>query len=294
MNTKLLRSLQIFVEVAHTSNMSMAAKNLHMTVSAISQQLRKLEMEAGLSLFNRNTRHISLTEAGQIYYQTSMKLLEVARNAQHAIEQLQESPSGKLKITAPEGFGGGLLSKPLNKLLSDYPKISVALELTDDSVDVIATGADLAISLEKVNEANLECSHLATWDLLLCVAGDHPLAKIEKNTPSDLQDHTFLSHRVMPNITLTKPNEANITLAKSRIEVNAMQALIRLTRDGLGYAVLPEPEVRDLLKSGELVNIFAEWNVPTYSVYAVTPKHEAMPVKTQATVNCLKESFSVL
>lgn len=294
MNTKLLRSLQIFVEVAHTSNMSMAAKNLHMTVSAISQQLRKLEMEAGLSLFNRNTRHISLTEAGQIYYQTSMKLLEVARNAQRTIEQLQETPSGKLKITAPEGFGGGLLSKPLNNLLTQYPKISVALELTDDSVDVIASGADLAISLEKVNEANLDCSHLATWDLLLCVSRDHPLAQEAELTAESLKQYTFLSHRSMPTVTLTKHGESNILLEKSRIEVNAMQALIRLTRDGLGYGLLPEPEVRELVKSGELVSILTDWNVPQYSVYAVTPKHEAMPVKTKATVNCLKESFAIL
>ncbi|MEG3765385.1 LysR family transcriptional regulator [Alteromonas sp. 14N.309.X.WAT.G.H12] len=294
MNTKLLRSLQIFVEVAHTSNMSMAAKNLHMTVSAISQQLRKLEMEAGLSLFNRNTRHISLTEAGHIYYKTSMKLLEVARDAQHAIEQLQETPSGKLKITAPEGFGGGLLSKPLNNLLSQYPKITVALELTDDSVDVIASGADLAISLEKVNEANLDCSHLATWDLLLCVSRDHPLAQEVQPTAESLQQYRFLSHRSMPTVTLTKHDESNILLEKSRIEVNAMPALIRLTRDGLGYGLLPEPEVRELVKSGELVRLLADWNVPKYSVYAVTPKHEAMPVKTKATVNCLKESFAIL
>lgn len=112
MNTKLLRPLKVFVEVADTNNMSLAAQNLHMTVSAISQQLRKLELELGVSLFNRNTRHISLTEAGEIYYKSSIELITVAERTQQKIEQLQETPSGKLKIIAPEGFGGGLLSNP--------------------------------------------------------------------------------------------------------------------------------------------------------------------------------------
>ena len=111
MNTKLLRSLQVFVAVTDSGSMSVAARELHMTVSAISQQLRKLEHDIGLSLFNRNTRSLSLTEAGRIYYETSKQMLQTAELAQQKIESLQDDPTGKINIIAPEGFGGGLLSE---------------------------------------------------------------------------------------------------------------------------------------------------------------------------------------
>ena len=294
MNTKLLRSLQIFVEVANTSNMSIAAKKLHMTVSAISQQLRKLEQEIGLSLFNRNTRHISLTEAGHIYYKTSLELIGVAEKAQQQIEQLQETPSGKLKIIAPEGFGGGLLSEPLQALLSEFPKINVSLNLTDQDIDVISSGADLALSLEEVNDVNLHCRHLATWNLLLCVAGDHPLASKQNVGVEDLADYAYMSHRDLQDHLASTDKLHRIVPPKPRMEVNSVQALIRLTLDGLGYAVLPEPEVREYIKSGKLVNVLPEWKEATYNVYAIGPKHDATPVKTLAAVKVLQEAFAVI
>lgn len=103
MNTKLLRSLQIFVEVANTSNMSIAAKKLHMTVSAISQQLRKLEQEIGLSLFNRNTRHISLTEAGHIYYKTSMELIRVQKRLSTRLSNFRKHPQAAYVLSRRKG-----------------------------------------------------------------------------------------------------------------------------------------------------------------------------------------------
>lgn len=294
MNTKLLRSLQIFVEVANTSNMSIAAKKLHMTVSAISQQLRKLEQEIGLSLFNRNTRHISLTEAGHIYYKTSLELIGVAEKAQQQIEQLQETPSGKLKIIAPEGFGGGLLSEPLQALLSEFPKIKVSLDLTDEHIDVIAAGADLAISLEEVHDVNLHCRHLATWNLMLCVAADHPLAGKTDITAADLTEYAYMAHRNLQDNVEATDGIRGVVPATPRMVVNSVQALIRLTLDGLGYAVLPEPEVREYIKSGKLVNIMPEWKKAVYNVYAIGPKHDATPVKTLAAVKALQEAFAVI
>ena len=294
MNTKLLRSLQIFVEVANTSNMSTAAKKLHMTVSAISQQLRKLEQEIGLSLFNRNTRHISLTEAGHIYYKTSMELIAVAEKAQQQIEQLQETPSGKLRIIAPEGFGGGLLSEPMKKLLKEFPKIKVALDLTDNHIDVIASGADLAISLEEVHDVNLHCRHLATWDLMLCAAANHPLAQKSDLSADDLKTHSYLAHRSLQDHADATDSIRGLLPSDPRMVVNSVQALIRLTLDGLGYAILPEPEVREYINTGKLVNIMPDWQIVSYNVYAISPKHDATPVKTLAAVKALQEAFALI
>lgn len=244
MNNKLLRSLQVFVAVTDSGSMSVAARELHMTVSAISQQLRKLEYDIGLSLFNRNTRSLSLTEAGRIYYDTSLKILETSALAQQKIESLQDLPTGKINIIAPEGFGGGLLSEPLRKLCDEFPKITISLTLTDEPKDIIASSADLVLCFAPVSDTNFSSLKLATWDRILCVSTEHPLADTKLSTPEQLSEHIYISHRHIEEYVMRHEKEGEFELDAQRIHVNSMQTLIQLTKDSVGYAVLPEPEVR--------------------------------------------------
>lgn len=291
MNSKLLRSLQVFVAVTDSGSMSVAARELHMTVSAISQQLRKLEQDIGLSLFNRNTRSLSLTEAGRIYYDTSKRMLDTAHVAQQQIESLQDNPSGKINIIAPEGFGGGLLSEPLRTLCEAFPKLSLSLTLTDEPKDIIASCADLVLSFEPVSDTNFSSLELATWQRILCVSSSHPLASKTLITPEQLNEYTYISHRHIDPYTMEHKQQDSYELDAQRIDVNSMQTLIQLTKDGVGYAVLPEPEIRHLLKSGEMKQLFCDWQLPDYTVYAVTPKRDLVPKKISAAITCLQELF---
>jgi DNA-binding transcriptional LysR family regulator len=291
MNSKLLRSLQVFVAVTDSGSMSVAARELHMTVSAISQQLRKLEQDIGLSLFNRNTRSLSLTEAGRIYYDTSKRMLETAHVAQQQIESLQDNPSGKINIIAPEGFGGGLLSEPLRALCEAFPKLSLSLTLTDEPKDIIASCADLVLCFAPVSDTNFSSLKLATWQRILCVSSSHPLANKTLITPEQLNEFTYISHRHIDTYTMEHDQHDSYELDAQRIDVNSMQTLIQLTKDGVGYAVLPEPEIRHLLKSGEMKQLFCDWQLPDYTVYAVTPKRDLVPKKISAAITCLQELF---
>ena len=292
MNTKLLRSLQVFVAVTDSGSMSVAARELHMTVSAISQQLRKLEHDIGLSLFNRNTRNLSLTEAGRIYYDTSKQMLQTAELAQQKIESLQDNPTGNINIIAPEGFGGGLLSGPLKKLCEEFPKITISLTVTDEPKDIIASSADLVLCFAPVSDTNFSSLKLATWKRILCVSDKHPLASISLSSPEELNDHAYIVHRHIDDYVMKHDSKGVFELDSQRIDVNSMQTLIKLTQDNLGYAVLPEPEVRHLLKSGEMKQLFNEWELPDYTVYAVTPKQDLMPAKISAAITCLQDLFA--
>ncbi|MFD3283366.1 LysR family transcriptional regulator [Alteromonas macleodii] len=292
MNTKLLRSLQVFVAVTDSGSMSVAARELHMTVSAISQQLRKLEHDIGLSLFNRNTRSLSLTEAGRVYYETSKQMLQTAELAQQKIESLQDDPTGKINIIAPEGFGGGLLSEPLKKLCEEFPKITISLTVTDEPKDIIASSADLVLCFAPVSDTNFSSLVLATWKRILCVSADHPLANETLTSPEALNAHTYIAHRHIEEYVMRHESEGEYELDTQRIDVNSMQTLIKLTQDSVGYAVLPEPEVRHLLKSGEMKQLFTDWELPDYTVYAVTPKRELMPAKIGAAITCLQDLFA--
>ena len=263
-----------------------------MTVSAISQQLRKLEHDIGLSLFNRNTRSLSLTEAGRIYYETSKQMLETVELAQQKIESLQDDPTGKINIIAPEGFGGGLLSEPLKKLCEEFPKITISLTVTDEPKDIIASSADLVLCFAPVSDTNFSSLELATWKRILCVSARHPLANEALSSPAQLNSHAYITHRHIEDYVMQHDSEGEYELDTQRIDVNSMQTLIKLTQDGVGYAILPEPEVRHLLKSGEMKQLFTEWELPDYTVYAVTPKRELVPAKISAAITCLQDLFA--
>lgn len=294
MNVKLIKALKVFLCVADSGSMSQAAKSLHMTVSAISQQLRKLEEDIGQQLINRNSRHLSLTEAGRIYYRTSQSLLDIAQAGQQEIDALLHSPTGELKILAPEGFGGGLLSKPLHQLLQSSERISVAVTLGEGYDDIVSTGADLALGFTPVESDGFKSYQLATWQQVLCVAPTHPLSRVPNLHPDLLCGHHFMVYDHLPTHELSGPERNRHLLAHARLSVNSMQALIQFAVDGLGYAVLPKMEVQHYLNKGELIEILPDWSLPDYQVFAVVANHPTMPAKTRQALDLLESCFTAL
>ena len=294
MNVKFTRALKVFLAVADCGNMSVAARQLHMTVSAISQQLRKLEEDIGQQLVNRNSRHLSLTEAGRIYYRTSQTLLEIAQHGQQEIDALFHSPSGELRILAPEGFGGGLLTKPLRQLLQSSQRISVAVTLGEGYDDIVASGADLALGFAPVEKEGFKSYQLATWSQVLCVAPSNGESGQPILHPEQLKEHPFIVYDHLPVHELCSPNDERYLLAQPKLSVNSMQALIQFTVDGLGYAVLPRMEVQHYLASGQLIELLPDWQLPDYQVFAVVADYPNMPVKTRQAIELLESYFTIL
>ncbi|WP_404343772.1 LysR family transcriptional regulator [Pseudoalteromonas mariniglutinosa] len=292
MNEKLLRALHVFVRTVETGSMSSAAAELAMTTSAISQQIKQIEQDVGLSLFNRSPRVLTLTEAGTLYYQSCLKMLAVATESSEQLQYLQNHPCGQLKLVAPVGFGGGLLSEPLKQLTMQFSDINVQLTLSDEPVDMIKAGADLALAIGPLEDSNLIARQLAYWPLVLCVHKSHPLAEHANPALDTLNEHTRIAHISAEHPLKHRQTQQSSMLPKPRIVVNNMQSIIQLVCDGVGYAILPEPEVRSLLNNKELIELCTDWQLPYYSVFAVTPARDTLAAKTRAAINTLKNSFA--
>ena len=291
---KLLKALNVFSRTVETGNMSYAAQELMMTTSAVSQQIKQLEHELGLSLFNRSPRVLTLTEAGQLYYQSCIKMLALSKEASEQLQQLQNNPSGQLKLVAPVGFGAGLLTAPLQQLISQYQDIDIQLTLSDEPIDMIKAGADLALVIGPLQDSNLIARHLAEWPLILCVHHSHLLANEVDNNIEQLTKIPRIAHISAEYALTHKTTKQTVKLPAARITVNNMQSIIQLVCDGVGYAILPEPEVRHLLHCGELKALCPDWQLPHYNVFAVTPARDILAAKTKAAIALLKESFTVI
>lgn len=282
MNPKMIRSLKAFTRTVELNSMSAAAHELHMTVSAISQQLQRLENDNGIALFHRNTRSLSLTEAGRVFYQSCLDMLEVVSKNQERWDQLTNQPQGKIKIIAPVGFGGGLLSNPLKQLQQEFTNVQFQLHMTDEPVDLITAGADLAIRVGPLADSTLYARHLADWHMIPCIAAEHPAAQKPIKSFKDLPDDCFIGH--LPSL----PKQ---DFPQPKILLNNMQTVVQLTLDGVGFALLPKPEVKHHIESGSLVQLLPDWKGSPYSVHAVLPIKENVPAKTERTIEVLSHFF---
>lgn len=293
MNRNMVKGMIVFAAIAEKGSMSAAATQLNLSSSAVSQQVAKLEMDMGISLFHRNTRHLTLTEAGTLFYENCIKIIKIVESAEHQLHALKGTPSGELKIAAPVGFGGGLLSQPLAHLLAAHPQISLNLQLQDGPIDIVNEGIDLAICIGPLSDSNLIARPLADWRMLLCVAPSYIPQHHSLQHPEDLQGFNRISHSyAKPEFLTHSQTQERVELSAQRINVNNMQTLIQLTLDGLGFAVLPEPEVHQYLASGQLVTLLPEWSLRTYSVYSVTSARDKQPAKVKEALAALSQYFN--
>ncbi|SUI85819.1 LysR family transcriptional regulator [Shewanella morhuae] len=299
MNKNMIRGMIVFTTIVERGSMSAAAQQLNLSSSAVSQQVTKLEMDMGISLLHRNTRNLTLTEAGSLFYKNCCKVIAIVETTEQKLNNMKGIPSGELKIAAPIGFGGGLLSEPFKYLLAAHPQISLNLLLQDGPIDIVNDGIDLAICIGPLSDSNLIARHLADWRMLLCVSPDYLPMHKNIHHPTELAafnrvNHTYarVNHASTKSEILTHDHsQARFELASSRIAVNNMQALIQFTLDGLGFAALPEPEIYKYLKSGQLVTLLPEWSLSTYKVYSVTSARDKQPAKVKEALNTLSQYF---
>ncbi|BCV51528.1 MULTISPECIES: LysR family transcriptional regulator [Shewanella] len=297
MNRQMVKAMLVFATTVEKGTMNAAARQLCMSTSAVSQQIFKLEQQLGLGLLNRSTRALTPTEAGKLFYQSCVQMIALADETELQLSRLKDGPAGELRIAAPVGFGGGLLSEPLRRLLEAHPGIQLSLQLQDETVDLVGSGIDLAICIGPLADSALVAHHLADWQMLLCVAPDFLRRRGNSMPmhPGELQNWERLCHKgsmVQDSMLSHTVSGEQLSLAPGRLAVNNMQSLIRFTLDGLGYAALPEPEVRQFLQQGTLLPLLPDWQLPQYSVYALTAGREAQAPKIREAIATLSACFA--
>lgn len=186
--------LPIFVSVVECGSFSSAAKQLHLTKSAVSKRINHLEDKLGSRLLNRTTRKLSLTEAGERYYEYAAQALNLARQGVDAVTELQGEPRGRLKITAPMTFGVLHVAPLISEFLSRYPKVEVDLQLEDQMVDLVAGRFDLGIRIGHLPDSNLIAKRLAPCRTVLCASPDYVSRMGSPSKPDDLAQHNCLRY----------------------------------------------------------------------------------------------------
>lgn len=275
-----LDDAMIFTRVVECLSFTQAAHLLGMQKSTVSRRIALLEERLGVRLINRTTRKLRLTEVGQAYYERCRQIMVDFAEAEQAVMQLQQAPSGLLKISAPIEFGQLLLGRVLGAFMWQYPQISAEVEISSRAVDPVEEGVDIAIHVGQPNDSTLVARKLFETSRHLYASP----AYLEKyGAPAGVEE--LAGHRaiLLPQDSLRYwPVLACHVSCQRVLSCNNITFAREAAISGAGIVALPNMIGALSVANGELVQLLPDAQLPHGEIYAVYPsrRFQAMKVKT--------------
>jgi DNA-binding transcriptional LysR family regulator len=294
--------MQAFVRVVELGSFSKAAAEAGVKVSTVSRYVAALEADLGAALFNRSTRRLHLTEIGSAFHERAARILADLADARLAATSLNARPQGLLRINIPGAFGRRHIIPHLRDFLARHPDIQVDATLTDDTVDLIASGADCAVRIGALAESSLVARRLAPQHRVLVASPDYLADHVPPARPDDLRHHDCLQFALQPRPAwyfLPRPTQAGEPAeipVHGRIRANDSEALLDAALAGFGIALLPSWLTGAATAAGRLVPLLPDWEAriapgPTRAIWGVHPPKRIVPPKVRAFLDFLQERF---
>ncbi|MFA3529162.1 LysR family transcriptional regulator [Acinetobacter baumannii] len=295
-----LRAMGVFACVVEKSSFSGAARELGITTSAVSQQIRSLENEMDVILLHRSTRKLSLTEAGQAFFSSCQEMLAAAERGKIRINELRDDLIGDLRIATTPDLAVQHIIPALSHWMSAHRGLSVHFEVGHRYIDLIEERIDIAVRMSSTAvEESDSVIPMAFVDQILVASPSYLNQTSPILHPNDLNNHELLSINAMNdsrsfNFQHAKTGEKlNIEMA-SRLQSNNLQVAKALCQQGHGIARILYLDAQKELKNSSLIEILPDWKLPAFTLYAEIAKHDQQPMKIQRCVEALKQYFSQL
>lgn len=279
-----------FVAVADTTSFTKAAEKLNTSVANVSRRVATLEERLAVKLLIRTTRKVSLTEAGQVYYSQCKQLLDGLEQADLAVTQMQASPTGELKVTAPVTYGEKIVAPCLNDFLQLYPQLELELILTNKRLDMVDQGIDIAIRLGQLSDSSFIAKKLRPRMLHVCGSPDYFEQYGIPHTLSELAQHQCLVG-TYDHWRFKDDRHAKSMGIHGRVRCNSGMVLLDAVLKGMGIAQLPDYYVKDYLDSGQLIEVLAHYRDDREGVWALYPQNRHMSPKVRLLVDYLSLSL---
>jgi DNA-binding transcriptional LysR family regulator len=256
---ELLNDMALFVEVANTLSFRRAADATGVPNSTLSRRISALEKAIGLRLLHRTTRRVELTEAGQIYYERSRRIVEEARMAHEQLGQLLAQPSGVLRASLPVDFATIYMAPLIAEFARRYPGIAFDFDLTPRRVDLVSEPFDVAIRMGELTDSNLIARLLARLPVGVYASPRYLEVSGEPAQASDLAQHECLSFPRAGKWVLHRGADTVEVEVGGRFLINSVGMLRRLATLDLGVILLPEEIAADDVAAGRLLRVLPSW-----------------------------------
>jgi len=297
----ILGAMRIFREVGHSNSFTKAAKKLGLTPSGVSKQIATIESELGVALLTRSTRKVALTEIGEAYLNHCERILEDVDATHSNLKDLQEIPSGLLRVSSTTSFGRTLLSPILSAFSMKYPKIKLEVLLSDKISDIIEEKFDVVIRAGKFDESSFLAKKLMPLQRGFYASPKYIQAHFEPKKASDLERLNYLSFSMTSQFDDSWNLKSDRRNAKVNLRGNFrsddLNVIKQLAIDGAGFAIFAPWFVEEELRKKQLIRVLPDWE-PTLSatsstlIYLLYPNVSVIPLKTRVFVDFVSQNLS--
>ena len=280
-----------FVYVSEAESFTIAAKKLAISTAQVSRQITALEQRLNVKLLYRTTRKVSLTQEGSLFYQHCRSVLDGLEQAETAITNLQTKPQGKIKLTASVTYGEQQILPLVNDFVLNHPDIEVVAQLSNQKIDLVDEGYDLAIRLGKLDDSTLMAKKLAQRTNFVCAAPNYIKKNSAPHTLSELNQHNCLLGTRDYWRFNENGKDKNIRVSGS-VRFNSGYGLVDAALKGLGIVQLPDYYVKEHIEQGNLVTLLDHYREPDEGIWAVYPHNRQLSPKIRILVDYLAKHLS--
>ncbi len=290
-----LENLRNFVRIVECSGIGRAAEQMGIAKSVVSRRLAELENQYGVKLFNRTTRKLSLTEAGQTCYQHALGILDAMGEMENQLSNQHQQLKGTLNVALPLDFAVERMAKAINEFKQLHPQLALNLDLSDNVIDVVETGVDLAIRVTgQLGDSSLQARTLASGNMILVASPDYLKQHGSPDSIDDLSQHNFILYPSSGLSQLTLQDQLGQIIQvpiSTDIVINSGRFIKELCVLGRGIAFEPEFICQKAIDAGELVQVLPQFSSPTGYVHAVYAQNKFVPVKVRVFIDFLVDWF---
>lgn len=286
-----LNQMLIFGKVAENQSFTKASQELGIEKSTVSMKVTQLEERLGTRLLNRTTRSVTLTEAGEGYYQYCQQVIDTAKEAEHFAETLTTEPQGLLRISAPLDFGQIVVTELVDPFLRQYPKLEIDLILSNEYVDLVRERIDIVLRPELgiLRDSSLIAKQILKTNLGLYASPTYIKKRGKPDTLQQIHDHDFIFFSLAGAsfLQVTKGKTKYAFEARARLRINDVLSCKQAAVSGLGMTVLPGRIVEQEVKAKQLVPLLTDYTFPTATLFAMYTSRHWLPAKVKAFLDYL-------
>jgi len=290
------QEMSVFVRVVECRGFSGAGRALSMTPSAVSKLIGRLEDRLGVRLFDRTTRRVSATEAGQAYYDRCVRILAEIDEAELVVAELQSEPRGVLKVNASNAFAQYQIVTLVPGFLARYPRLRVQLTMTDRVVNLVEEGVDVAIRVGVLSDSTMVARRLGPARRVVVAAPEYLRRHGVPHSPEDLRNHSCLRLSFETSLNrweFTGPGGVHTVPVRGAFEANSAVALYEAALAGVGLFRAATFVVGPDIDRGRLVPVLGGYELAGGpDIHVVWPHGRHLSPKVRAFVDLMVDTFT--
>lgn len=295
-----LDGIEVFVKVVQSGSFSGAARLLGMPVTTVSGKVASLERRLGVTLLHRTTRKLSVTQAGETYFDHCVRALDQVNEAERSLFSAKTEPEGLLRVTAPPDIGHLILPQIVREYLKKYSKVRIELILTNRIVDLVGEGVDLAIRAGPMKDSTLVSRKFVDLAIALYANSTYVKKNGLPRHPKELSEHSFIAFRPFTD-TLKLINNRGETfkaVLKARLTVDDIETIKIFIASGEGLGISSPFICESEIANGKFVRVLPTWDLdfnfgPKSSLSFVYPSQKYVSPKIQAFIEVAIQSYKL-